>query len=647
MTGQTENDILWAPPEARKAASALRRFATVVGHGASDDYADLHRWSIAEPNQFYDAIWDFAGIIGDKGRIALEPGAKIRCAKFFPEARLNYGENLLRAPDDRLAIIAHGNNGLRRSLTRRELYEKVSQAMQALGAEGIGKGDRVAAIVTNDLEALILYLATSGIGAIWASCSPDFGPDAAVDRLGQVDPKLLIAVPRYFYSDKRIDLKATIDAVASAASVRKIILTTPKADVVYAREHTDFESWIGKFAPKPIAFERFPFDTPMLILFTSGTTGKPKAIVHGAGGLLLQHLKEQQLHCDIGPGDRVFYYTTCGWMMWNWQLSALATEATLITFDGNPFFPRPDSLIDLIDVEAITVFGTSAKYIQSCEKAGVVPAQSHTLTSLRTILSTGSPLLPESFDYIYRDFKSDVHLASISGGSDICGCFLGGVPTLPVRRGELQAALLGMDMAAFDDDGHEVHGTTGELVCRSAHPTMPLCFWADTEGSRYTAAYFERFPGVWAHGDFVEQHQGGAFIIKGRSDTTLNPGGVRIGTSEIYRQVETIPEILEAIAVGQDWDGDQRVILFVKLRPGVTLTEDLLHQIRQRIRNGATPRHVPAKIIAIPDIPRTRSGKISEAAVREAIHGRPVKNRDSLENGDSVKYFYNLTELRA
>jgi acetoacetyl-CoA synthetase len=642
--------VLWGPSESRRQASALWRFAlsTEPLHGvAPDDYAGLHRWSTAEPAAFFEAVWDFTGIIGDKGGPAFRPGTTIRDARFFPDARLNYAENLLRDPDDRLAIIAEENDGRRRTLTRRALRDSVSRAMQALAAEGVGKGDRVAALVSNDLEAAILYMATAGIGAIWASCSPDFGPEAAVDRLGQIEPAILLATPSYSYGNKRVHTSATIEAVAAATNVRKIILTQAEAGVAYCRPHVDFDDWVRDFLPRPISFERFPFDTPMVILFTSGTTGKPKAMVHSAGGLLLQHLKEHQLHCDLGPGDRLFYYTTCGWMMWNWQLSGLASGAALVTYDGNPFHPGPARLVELIDSDEITVFGTSAKYLQACEKAGVVPRANSRLATLRAVLSTGSPLPPESFDYVYRDWKADLQLASISGGSDICGCFLGGVPTLPVRRGELQAALLGMDVAVVDEEGRELPpGTTGELVCRAPHPSMPLFFWGDADGSRYQTAYFERFPGIWTHGDFVEARPGGGFIIKGRSDTTLNPGGVRIGTAEIYRQVETIGVIAEAVAVAQEWQGDQRIVLFVRLEPGKTLDPELIELIRQRIRIGATPRHLPAAIIAVSDIPRTRSGKISEMAVREAIHGRPVKNAESLANPESLALYADFPELK-
>jgi acetoacetyl-CoA synthetase len=639
-------EILWRPDPERVARSALARFASAHGF-APTDYAGLHAWSVAEPEPYHWDLWDFLGIIGDRGGHAYAPGPSLRTTRFFPEARLNYAENLLREPDERLAIIAHRDDGTRRSLTRRQLHDLVSQTAQALSADGIGPGDRVAAIVTNDIEATVLYLATAAIGAIWASCSPDFGPAGASDRLGQVEPGILIAVPRYGYGGRTFDIATTIRAVAEAPSVRKIVLLgEPTAAAGYgSKPLTTLADWLAPFAPEPITYRRQGFSAPLAILFSSGTTGKPKCIVHAAGGLLMQHLKEMILQFDIGPGDRLFYYTTCGWMMWNWLVTGLAAGATLITYDGNPAFPTMTRMPDLIDRENIAVFGTSAKFIDSCNKAGLTPRTTHRLTSLRTILSTGSPLLPQSFDHIYRDWKADVHLASISGGTDICASFLGGVPTLPVRRGELQAPLLGMDIAAFDPDGRAIFGTPGELVCRNAHVSMPVHFWGDADGNRYESAYFGRFPGVWAHGDFVVAMASGGFVIQGRSDTTLNPGGVRIGTAEIYRQVEAIPDVLEAICVGQDWDGDQRVVLFVRLRPGTSLTEELKASIRARIRAGATPRHVPARIIAVPEIPRTRSGKISEVAVRDTIHGHALANDTALANPECLSAFRNLAEL--
>ena len=638
-------EIVWRPDAGRVAASNLARFAARQGFAATD-YDGLHAWSIREPEDYHSRLWDELGIIGHKGSVAVHPGASLRATRFFPEARLNYAENLLADADDRLALIAHRDDGTRRAVTRGDLHDLVSRMVQALRASGIGPGDRVAGIVTNDIESIALYLASAAIGAIWASCSPDFGPAGASDRLTQIEPKLLAAVPSYRYAGKTVDVTASINAVAEAPSVRMILLLGgDDAGAGYHKAHATLEDWLAPFAPGPIAYHRQGFDAPMVILFSSGTTGKPKCIVHGAGGLLLQHKKEHVLHCGVRPGERLFYYTTCGWMMWNWLITGLASGATLVTYDGNPAYPGATRLPDLIDAEAISIFGTSAKYIDACHKAGLAPRTTHSLASLRTVLSTGSPLLPQSFDHIYADWKTDVHLASISGGTDICACFLGGIPTLPVRRGELQGALLGMDVATYAADGTEIAGHTGELVCRNAHVSMPVGFWNDADGSRYEAAYFSRLPGAWAHGDFVEHRVTGGYVIHGRSDATLNPGGVRIGTAEIYRQVETLAEVIEAVAVGQEWQGDQRIVLFVRLRPGVELTEDLQRTIRSRIRSGTTPRHVPARILAVTEIPRTRSGKISETAVRDTIHGRTLGNDTALANPECLVAYRNLPAL--
>ncbi len=643
-------EILWEADATRKQSSRLWRFAEATAHlhgAAPSDYAALHAWSIEAPEAFYSALWDFLDILGDKGGRAYRPGTSLRDVKFFPEARLNYAENLLRRRDNGTAIIAHREDGTRRTVTWAELYDNVSRFAQALACEGIGEGDRVAAIVTNDLETIIGYLATASLGAIWSSCSPDFGPSGASDRLCQVEPKILVAVPGYSYAGKQIDISPTIRAVAEAAEIEKVVILGEGVSCLLEGINcVALEDWLAPYAPTKIPFQRLPFEAPLVILFSSGTTGRPKCITHTGAGLLLQHMKEQMLHCDIRAEERFFYFTTCGWMMWNWQVSGLALGATLVTYDGNPFHPRPQRLIDLIDDEDIAIFGTSAKYIDACLKAGLKPRETHRLEQLKLILSTGSPLISPSFDYLYRDWKKDVHLASISGGTDICACFLGGNPVLPVRRGELQCALLGMDIQAFGDEGQVVNGVSGELVCRNGHLSMPVNFWGDADGSRYHDAYFARYPGVWAHGDFVEVTGHGGFVIHGRSDTTLNPGGVRIGTAEIYRQVESIEEIEEALAVGQEFDGDQRVILFIKLRDGVMLGADLEKTIRQRIRTGASPRHVPAKIIAIGAIPRTRSGKISETAVRDTLHGRPVYNMAALANPESLELYKDLAQLK-
>ncbi|MCF6327070.1 MAG: acetoacetate--CoA ligase [Devosiaceae bacterium] len=643
-----ENDVLWTPSEQRKSASALFKLSKNTSHlhGCKpDDYAGLHRWSIEQPEQFFSSLWDEMDIIGEKGERAFVGEDHIKNAKFFPDARLNYTQNLLRDPSDKIAIIATRDDGTRRQISRLELKTNVLRITKALRAAKIGPGDRIAGIVTNDIEAIEFYLASAAIGAIWASCSPDFGPAGASDRLNQVAPKLLVAVPDYRYGDKNIDITETINAVAKTKSVEQIVILGEVFETQkYAKPAFGSKQWLAPHVGKnddaeEIDYNLASFDQPLVILFSSGTTGKPKCIIHRAGGLLLQHLKEHALHCDIGANDRLFYFSTCGWMMWNWQISSLALGTTLLTYDGNPFYPKPERLIDLIDEEQISVFGTSAKYIDALNKFGVKPKTSHDLKSLKSILSTGSPLLAPSFDYVYEDFKSDLHLASISGGTDICACFVGGVPTLPVRRGQIQGAMLGLDIVALDDNAKPIKGKAGELVCRTAFPSMPLGFWQDPDGTRYHKSYFSQIEGVWCQGDFLEELPEGGFIIHGRSDTVLNPGGVRIGTAEIYRQVEAIEQVQEAVAVGQDFEGDQRIVLFIRLVDGEKLSDELQKTIRKKIRLGATPRHVPAIIAAVPDIPRTRSGKISEIAVRDIIHGRKVKNTTALANAECLQFY--------
>jgi acetoacetyl-CoA synthetase len=635
--------ILWSATQEQRRQTALWRFAeaTAAQHGAApDDYPALHSWSLKEPDAFYSALWDFVDIVGDKGTRSVVAGERLQDTRFFPDARLNYAENLLRNPDASLALVVRYENSTRRSISRAQLHALVSRLVQALQAEGVGTGDRVAAIVTHDVEALAAYLATAALGAIWSSCSPDFGPVAASDRLCQIAPKVLLALTQYDYNGKQHDVVPSITAVAQGTALTRIVLVADAVPTALATlPCVILNDWLAPFTPGTIPYARLPFATPLAILYSSGTTGKPKCIVHSAGGLLLQHKKELLLHCDLRPGEHFFYFTTCGWMMWNWQVSGLACGATLVSADGNPMYPSPARLPALCETEKLHIFGTSARYLAACASAELKPGASLRLSSLRLVLSTGSPLLPQGFDHVYQDWKQDVQLASISGGTDICGCFLGGNPLLPVRRGELQCALLGMDMAVFDDDGNEIIGQAGELVCRSAHPSMPLGFLGDEDGQRYHAAYFARFPGAWTQGDYAEHCASGGFIIQGRSDATLNPGGVRIGTAEIYRQLQDFADIEEALAVGQDIDGDQQVVLFIKLREGSVLDTVLQQAIRSSIRKGASPRHVPARIHAVSDFPRTRSGKLCESAVREVINGREVKQLDALANPQALEQF--------
>ncbi len=577
-------------------------------------------------------------------------------AKFFPDVRLNYAENLLRnAPDlagaEGDAIVFWGEDKVKRRLSHAELYETVSRLQQALRDAGVGEGDRVAGFMPNMPETVIAMLAATSLGAIWSSCSPDFGVQGVLDRFGQIEPKLLFVPDGYHYNGKALDSLARVAEFAKELpSVEKIVVCSYLSDSPDLSGLDDRAIRLGDFiAPygiREIAFKRVAFNAPLFIMFSSGTTGKPKCIVHGAGGTLLKHLSEQKLSCDIQPDDRVFYFTTCGWMMWNWLVSALASEATLILYDGSPFYPDASILWDYAEREKVSFFGTSAKYIDALNKQGYAPNRTHELPRLRTMASTGSPLVPEGFDYVYANIKQDLCLSSISGGTDIVGCFVLGNPIGPVWRGEIQASALGLDVQVWDEDGDPVIGEKGELVCLNPFPSMPLSFWNDPDGSRYRAAYFERFPGVWCHGDFAEQTGHGGMIIHGRSDATLNPGGVRIGTAEIYRQVEKLEEIEEAIVIGQDWEGDTRVVLFVKLRGGAVLDEDLIKRVKTQIKNGASPRHVPAKVIQVPDIPRTKSGKIVELAVRDVVHGRSVKNLSALANPEALDHYAGIEELR-
>jgi acetoacetyl-CoA synthetase len=615
-------------------------------------FEDLYQWSISDRAAFWEAIWDFCGVVGERGTRTLEHGELMPGARWFGDSTLSYAENLLQRRDDAPAIVFRREDGLRRELSFGELRQQVERLRLALRDAGLQPGDRVAAILPNIPEAVVAFLAVASLGATWSSCSPDFGAQGVLDRFGQIRPKLLLAVDGYLYRGRHFDNLEKLAAIqADLPTLERTVVvpyTRDEPPLDGLRNALPWRDLLGAGAVPESEFERFPFDHPLYILFSSGTTGKPKCIIHGAGGSLLQHLKEHQLHSDVHPGDRLFYFTTLGWMMWNWLVSGLASGAALMLFDGNPFHPGPEALWDLAEQEAITIFGTSAKFIDSCKKAGIEPARTHDLSPLRAVLSTGSPLAPESFDWVYQAVKQDLHLASIAGGTDIVSCFVLGCPLLPVYRGEIQHAGLGMKVEVFNDEGRSIVGEAGELVCSAAFPSMPVGFWEDPDGSRYRAAYFERFPGVWHHGDWMEITERRGAIMHGRSDSTLNPGGVRIGTSEIYGQVEQLNEIEESIAVGQETgDADHRIVLFVKLREGLQLTDELRDAIRRQIRENTTPRHVPAIIAQVNDIPRTRSGKISEIAVRDVLHGRPVKNTEALDNPEALEQFRDREELGA
>lgn len=645
---------LWSPSEARKTAANLTRFgafASVRAGRTLPDYAALHAWSVDEPEQFWDLLWDFGEIVGSKGEIVLADGDRMPGAKFFPEARLNFAENLLKTTGPEYAIVFWGEDKVRRRMSWDNLHALVSRMQQLFVKLGVKKGDRVAAMLPNMPEAIAAMLATASIGAVWSSCSPDFGEQGVLDRFGQIEPVLFIAVDGYWYAGKRIDVSQKVAAIARGLPTAKNVLTVDylgdadKAAAEVANAQS-LEAALGPFQQKPIAFEQLPFDHPLYILFSSGTTGIPKCIVHCAGGVLIQHIKEHRLHAGLNAGDRLFYFTTCGWMMWNWLVTGLASGVTLMLYDGSPFHPDGNVIFDYADAEAFTYFGTSAKYIDIVRKSGLKPSNSHKLSDVRTISSTGSPLSPEGFAFVYSGIKQDIHLASMSGGTDLCACFVMGAETLPVWTGEIQVPAIGMAVDVWDDDGKPIRREKGELVCTAPFPSMPIGFWNDADGAKYRAAYFERFDNVWCHGDLAEWTEHGGIVIHGRSDATLNPGGVRIGTAEIYNQVEQLPEVVEALCIGQDFDGDVRVVLFVRLAPGIALNADLEKLIKAKIKSGASPRHVPARIVAVADIPRTKSGKITELAVREIVHGKPVKNKEALANPEALELFRDLPELQ-
>lgn len=646
---------LWAPSAERIAATrmdAFRRFINQRHAVQLADYPALHAWSVTEREHFWQAIADFFEVrFSQQPEAVLREGPTMPSAHWFPGATLNFAEHLLRRRDSHPALVAIGEDGSREQLTYAELAAHVAGLQQSLKAAGVGVGDRVAAFMPNTWQTVVGMLATASLGATWSSCSPDFGTQGVIDRFGQIEPKVLIAAAGYRYAGKNLDLTAKLNEILERLPSLQQLLVVPYSNP--AAKAGDFRTaarvslWQGFYqAGGEPQFTPVPFEQPLYILYSSGTTGVPKCIVHGVGGTLLQHVKELGLHTDLTADDTLFYYTTCGWMMWNWLVSGLALGGPLVLFDGSPFHPTAERLIELIDAENISIFGTSAKFLAALEKAGAKPRETHKLSRLKAILSTGSPLAHESFEYVYRDIKADLCLSSISGGTDIVSCFALGNPTLPVWRGELQCKGLGMDVQVWNEAGRPVTGEKGELVCARHFPSMPLGLWNDADGEKFRSAYFDTFPGVWAHGDYAEITEHGGLVIHGRSDAVLNPGGVRIGTAEIYRQVEKVEEVLESIAIGQDWDGDVRVVLFVRLREGVTLSDELRQRICQVIRANTTPRHVPAKVIAVADIPRTISGKIVELAVRNVVHGKPVKNTDALANPQALELYRNLPDLQ-
>jgi acetoacetyl-CoA synthetase len=657
---------VWTPSAARVARANLTRFLQQVRAEASgaenvSDFSSLHQWSVTHPEAFWPMVWEFCGVVAEArpgrppwdavgtGLDRMAPPDPLLGPRWFPGARLNFAENLLRFDDDREALVFWNEAGRQSAVSYRELRARVASVSGALQADGVVEGDRVAGYLPNLPETVIAMLATASLGAVWSSCSPDFGVNGIYDRFGQIRPRVLIAADGYRYAGKRVDLLPRVREIRERIEeIERVVVvpyTVARPDLSAIPDAVHWGDWAAA-SHQPPSFTRLLFDHPLYIMYSSGTTGLPKCMVHGAGGTLLQHLKELVLHTDLTRDDRIFYFTTCGWMMWNWLVSSLAVGATVVLYDGAPLSPSA-ILWDMAEQERVTIFGTSAKYLALAEKEGLRPARSHDLAPLRTILSTGSPLAPASYDYVYREIKADLHLASVSGGTDIISCFALGNPTAPVWRGELQARGLGMAVEVFDEEGRPVREQDGELVCTRPFPSMPVAFWDDPDGAKYRAAYFEHYPGVWRHGDWARLTRHDGLVILGRSDATLNPGGVRIGTAEIYRQVEQLPEIVESLVVGQEWDDDVRIVLFVRLRPESRLDEGLEERIRTQVRQHASPHHVPKKIVQVADIPRTISGKITELAVREVIHGRPVRNADALANPGALELFRGLRELES
>ena len=642
------SEIIWKPSSESKKSTNLSRFIELVNrkHSLSikTEYQEIWNWSVNNVESFWSLIWDFSEVQGSKGVKISENLNEMPGAKFFPEARLNYAENLLRSPDDSLAIEEFREDGFSNELTRKELKNRTLKMAGWLKSKGIKKGDRVCAYMPNCSETIITMLATSALGAIFSSCSSDFGVEGVIDRFEQIEPKILVATNGYLYNGKLIERSEEIKTISKRLTSLEHVLVVEY--ITSTKDIDSFPSFITVFQSDPLEeYVLCDFNDPLYIVFSSGTTSKPKCIVHSIGGVLIQHAKEHLLHTNLIEKEKMFYFTTCGWMMWNWLVGSLFCRSSIILYEGSPFYPNPEHLWEIAEKSDLNIFGTSAKYIDALSKSEIDPMRQFKLGKLRTICSTGSPLSPDGYDYILSNIKSDVQIASISGGTDLLSCFVLSNPIGAVIKGEIQCRALGMNVDIFDENRESLVDQEGELVCKTAFPSMPIKFWNDKNGKKYKEAYFERFAGVWRHGDWAKITKRGTIVIYGRSDATLNPGGVRIGTAEIYNTVEKLNEVVESIVIAQNWNNDVRIVLFIKLQSGHELTEKLKAKVINQIRTNLTPRHLPAKIIAVPDIPRTRSGKITELAVRDIVHGKEIKNKEALANPEALIHFYNLTDL--
>ena len=642
--------VLWRPSSKIKEESNLnqfiKNFVDEFKNQSDVKYEELWKWSIEKPEKFWDSIWDYSNVLGEKGEILLKDKDKMPGARFFPNAKLNYTENVLKNKNEPLAIISEREDGLKSKTSTLELKDKVLKLAGWLKENGISKGDRVCAYMPNCPETIITMLATASLGAVFSSCSTDFGVAGVLDRFQQIEPKILVTVDGYLYNGKAIERHEEVHQIVQGLNTLQNVLILKYLNENHLKYSFSYKDFDSVYRSKPLEnFTKVNFNDPLYIVFSSGTTGAPKCIVHGVGGVLLQHAKEHKLHANIHKGDRVFYFSTCGWMMWNWLLGALFSEATIILYEGSPFYGGPNKLWDLAEKEKINLFGTSAKYIDAVRKSGYKPNKKNQLKFLKCLCSTGSPLSPESFDFINKFISSEMQIGSISGGTDILSCFVLNNPLDEVISGEIQCRGLGMAVDVFDEEGNSVTDTPGELVCTKPFPSMPVMFWNDPDGKKYQEAYFDYYPNVWRHGDWTKLTKRGTLVIFGRSDATLNPGGVRIGTAEIYKVVESFEEILESIVIGQEWEDDIRIVLFVKLKEKISLDEKLKTEIKNKLRQLVSPRHVPAKIISVADIPRTRSGKITELAVRDVIHGKKIKNIEALSNPEALDLFKDLSEL--